>query len=122
MLKADIRAREVDGNTALMWACKLGHAGCVEVLLENGADIDARNLNDETALKLAIEWNHFGVCKLLLQKILDVENATFSSLFWLHKDLANVIVMFTISTSVSIADRYHDIVTEVMEDLTISQH
>ncbi len=50
---ADGKSREVDGTTALMWACYTGDADLVERLLKAGADVSAVNDYGASALQTA---------------------------------------------------------------------
>jgi ankyrin repeat protein len=50
---ADGKAREVDGTTALMWACYNGDADLVERLLKAGADVSVVNDYGASALQVA---------------------------------------------------------------------
>jgi ankyrin repeat protein len=50
---ADGRSREVDGTTALMWACYNGDADLVERLIKAGADVSAVNDYGASALQVA---------------------------------------------------------------------
>lgn len=50
---ADGKSREVDGTTALMWACYNGDAELVERLLKAGADVSAVNDYGASALQVA---------------------------------------------------------------------
>ncbi len=50
---ADGKSREVDGTTALMWACYNGDADLVERLLKAGADVAAVNDYGASALQVA---------------------------------------------------------------------
>src|SRR5580700_146281 len=50
---ADGKSKEVDGTTALMWACYNGDADLVERLLKAGADVSAVNDYGASALQVA---------------------------------------------------------------------
>ncbi len=50
---ADGKSREVDGTTALMWACYSGDADLVERLIKAGAEVSAVNDYGATALQVA---------------------------------------------------------------------
>ncbi len=50
---ADGKSREVDGTTALMWACYNGDADLVERLIKAGADVSAVNEYGASALQTA---------------------------------------------------------------------
>jgi uncharacterized protein len=50
---ADGKSHEVDGTTALMWACYTGDADLVERLLKAGADVSAVNDYGASALQVA---------------------------------------------------------------------
>lgn len=50
---AGVDARDDDGETALMWAAKLGNLKVARELIEGGAGLEERNQEGETALHLA---------------------------------------------------------------------
>jgi len=55
---ANIRARNKDGDTALMLAASNGgyeNAATVKLLLNRGAEIGARNEHGQTALEVGVE-------------------------------------------------------------------
>lgn len=60
---------DVDGLTALMWACKTFNEqyDMVLALLEAGADINAKSNYDETPLAIAIEYGNENVANLLIE-------------------------------------------------------
>ncbi|KAK3602636.1 hypothetical protein CHS0354_034226 [Potamilus streckersoni] len=60
------------GNTALHWACRLGHFEIVRLLLENGANIDLKNNFKSTPISLAIEGLHRRLCQYLIEWGCDV--------------------------------------------------
>ncbi len=55
------------GNTALMLACKRGHAGAVRVLLEEGASPLPANRRGQTAVHLAAVRSHVVCLELVLE-------------------------------------------------------
>jgi ankyrin repeat protein len=52
---AYVDAMDADGNTALMWAVRKGHAELAYILIEkHGANVNAINFDGETPLMLAV--------------------------------------------------------------------
>ena len=64
--KADVNAKDYDGETALIAAAAQGHADVVKLLLDAGANKEAKDYWGNTALKEAKYYNHADVVKLLL--------------------------------------------------------
>ncbi len=48
--KADVNAKDKNGQTALMAAARRGHLDVVKLLIDKGADVNAKDENDRTAL------------------------------------------------------------------------
>ena len=46
------------GDTAMMYAAKLGHENIIRELIDAGADITIKNRNNQTASDIAIDYNH----------------------------------------------------------------
>ena len=68
--KADVNARDADGETALIWATTgIGSTENVKVLLDAGANVNARDADGETALMRAA---YIGTAKVLLDAGADV--------------------------------------------------
>ncbi|MEP7355363.1 MAG: ankyrin repeat domain-containing protein [Acidobacteriota bacterium] len=74
--KADVKAAEVDGTTALHWAAESGNAAITDMLLAAGADAKAANRYSMTPMALAAEGGHAEVIERLIKAGVDV-NATF---------------------------------------------
>jgi len=59
---ADVNAKTTkktkEGETALMWASRIGRNDNVIVLLDYGADVNAESESGETALISAARWPH----------------------------------------------------------------
>jgi uncharacterized protein len=64
---ADGKSREVDGTTALMWACYNGDADLVERLVKAGADVSAVNDYGASALQTAAVAADPRIIKALLK-------------------------------------------------------
>ncbi len=65
---ASVKARRMQGETALHHAAKAGSADFAAMLIARGAPVDERDLKGATPLFLAIEANRRKVVKLLLEK------------------------------------------------------
>lgn len=74
--KADVKAAEADGTTALHWAAEKGNAEIADLLLAAGADAKAANRYSITPMALASEGGHAAVIERLIKAGVDV-NATF---------------------------------------------
>ncbi len=66
-INALIALNERDKRTALIEACKAGHADIVLILLEHGADSDRRG-SREFVLQVAVKHKHSAIVCLLLKK------------------------------------------------------
>jgi hypothetical protein len=71
--KADVEAKDNDGQTALHWAARSSHEVMVRLLLEAKANVEAKDNNGQTALHLAARNGHEAVVRLLLEAKADVE-------------------------------------------------
>jgi ankyrin repeat protein len=65
--KADIRAPQGDGATALQWAAHWDHVESVDLLIRAGADVNAANDHGVTPLMLAAENGSTAVVARLLE-------------------------------------------------------
>ena len=65
---ANLEAKDVEGYTALHWACRKGRVEAAHCLLELGADLYAQNKYGSTALHLAVMHNHLDVVQLLARR------------------------------------------------------
>jgi ankyrin repeat protein len=63
----DSNSQDGRGQTALMYACRRGHASTVALLLELGADVNIRSAPESTAMFEALAQNHIEVIKVLLR-------------------------------------------------------
>ncbi|GLI57146.1 hypothetical protein PM10SUCC1_26600 [Propionigenium maris DSM 9537] len=59
--------RDIDGNTLLHVATKIGSLGGVEILLDFGADVNLKNNVGDTPLHLAARGNDRDMFQLLLE-------------------------------------------------------
>ncbi|XP_052800681.1 uncharacterized protein LOC128231667 isoform X2 [Mya arenaria] len=62
------------GNTALHWACRMGHFDVVRLLLESGADIDMKNNSRSAPINFAIECLQRKISHLLIEWGCDVHS------------------------------------------------
>jgi len=65
--KADVNARDANGNAPLHAAAYKGYMDVTELLLINGATVDAESRNGTTPLHWAVTEGHKGVADLLRQ-------------------------------------------------------
>ena len=81
MNKWDVRATDLKGNTAVVWAARRGHDGVVRILLEMGdANPGAPDGSGRTPVSLAAENGYEGVVGVLLEQD-DVNPDTADILF-----------------------------------------
>ena len=64
---ADVNAKALIGETALMMASGKGHKEVVELLLAKGADVNAKRTDGATALMMATEKGHKEIRELLIK-------------------------------------------------------
>jgi excisionase family DNA binding protein len=60
----EANARDMFGNTALIFAAGGGHIDVVQLLLDRGADVEASNHINVTALKVAMSKGHVRIIQL----------------------------------------------------------
>ena len=65
--RADVNAKNNNGDTALMYAVSGDHAEVVQALLAARADVNAKSRKGWTALKIAQVAGHTRMVKLLRQ-------------------------------------------------------
>ena len=70
--KADVNAKNNDGQTSLELAASLGYADIVKTLLANNADVNTKDNDGQTPLHLAASGDHKDVVELLLANKADV--------------------------------------------------
>ncbi len=63
---ADINARDVDGYTALMHACRNGQIDIVKFLISSGADPTIRDSNGNTAAEIALSLGYVRIANMLM--------------------------------------------------------
>ncbi len=63
--RADVDAKDLDGETALMVASENGNAILVDLLIKEGADVDVKDNDGQTALMKASKDGHAAVATLL---------------------------------------------------------
>ena len=64
----DIRANDLDKETAMHWTAKNGHLAAMQLLVNEKADITSKAKSGFTALHSAARFGHKPVIQLLLQK------------------------------------------------------
>jgi ankyrin repeat protein len=63
---ADVNARDVEGQTALINSAGIANSRVMELLLSNGADVNAQNNRGWTALMVAAQAGQANTVKVLL--------------------------------------------------------
>ena len=82
---ADVNHEDHRGFTALQWASRQGHAGVVELIINENPDIDHRNQQGTTSLMFASGMGHLKVVRILLDAGADANetnNDGDTSLLW----------------------------------------
>ena len=64
---AEVNAKDLEGQTALIWASKQGHLEVVRTLLATRADVNPKGKDGWTALMGATKNGHRDVAELLRQ-------------------------------------------------------
>ncbi|MBF0588082.1 MAG: ankyrin repeat domain-containing protein [Magnetococcales bacterium] len=70
--RGDLEARDLTGQTALIWAADKGEVKLVKKLLKAGAEINAKDWWGRTALVLAIQHGHRDIVEMLVASQEDV--------------------------------------------------
>ena len=71
-----LNVRDIDGRTALHWACRKGHKDVVQLLMNcqnKNIELNTRNNNGRTAFMLACQNGHTDVVQLLLNSVQNIE-------------------------------------------------
>ena len=61
----NVNAKNIEKNTALLFAAENGNLEIVDLLIKNRADINLKNKNGDTAIKLALKNKQGKVAELL---------------------------------------------------------
>ncbi|KAI9681865.1 MAG: hypothetical protein M1822_006942 [Bathelium mastoideum] len=65
---AEIEQPDLQGLTALHWACGSGHIGTVELLVDHGADVNTGGMRGAvTPMKCAVECGYLDIVRLLIK-------------------------------------------------------
>jgi hypothetical protein len=64
---AELEAKDVDGYTALMYACNGGKIRPAELLLDAGADVNARDNQKSTPIMFAAQHGHAEIVRRLIE-------------------------------------------------------
>lgn len=70
--RADVNAKDADGNNPLVRAAQCGDCKAVKALIDTGADVSMWGLHDESALHIAAEKGHYDVVEVLIAAGADV--------------------------------------------------
>ncbi len=65
-IKSNVNQSDNQGNTALFYACRKGHLGCVKSLLQHKANANQRNKYQESPLMLACKGGYQDIVSYLL--------------------------------------------------------
>ena len=82
---ANVKFRDVNNATALMYAAKFNHdAKIIKILIDNGADVNAHDNFGVTALMQAARRNNADIVKALLDAGAKetIDNRGWTALFW----------------------------------------
>lgn len=86
---ANVRARDLVGNTALHWAVEVGQAETVKLLLDNHAEIDVLNNDGLTPLLQATIRRDLGIVLTLLDKGVNINQVSTNGGTALHTAAGN---------------------------------
>ena len=108
---ADVKAKDENGITVLMWAAGNNHIETVKVLIANGADVNAKDNYGETVLMWAASNIHIEIVKVLIANGADVnakDNYGGTVLMWAARYGANEVVQILIAhgADVNAEDKY----------------
>ncbi len=70
--RGDLEARDLSGQTALIWAAQHGESELVKDLLKAGAEINAKDWWGRTALVVAIHKGHRNIVEMLMAHQADI--------------------------------------------------
>jgi Ankyrin repeats (3 copies) len=70
---ADLEAADVDGYTALMYACNGGKIRSAELLLDAGADVNARDNEKSTPIMFAAQHGQTDIVQRLIEHGADIQ-------------------------------------------------
>jgi ankyrin repeat protein len=70
---ADLEATDVDGYTALMYACNGGRIRSAELLLDAGADVNARDNDKSTPIMFAAQHGQTDIVRRLIEHGADIQ-------------------------------------------------
>jgi hypothetical protein len=87
--QANVRARDLLGNTALHWAVEVGQAETVKLLLDNHAEIDTLNNDGLSALLQATIRRDLGIVLTLLDKGVNINQVSTNGGTALHTAAGN---------------------------------
>ncbi len=62
-----LNEQDIDGWTAMHYACKLGYIYAVKYLIEKGADINIKNNEKQSPLHISAKFGRYSSCLELLK-------------------------------------------------------
>lgn len=100
-LGVDVETKDEEGQTPLMWACKMEHAEILELLINAGANVNAKNKLGQTPLMLALanakskellKIKNFLATALQNNTVIWARNALFYALHHPSPELLNILL------------------------------
>lgn len=97
---ASVDAKNIAGETALIFAVRGGHTEIISLLINKGADVNAKATHNKTALMMAATSGRAGIASILIEKGADVnikttmdgETALMLAVQYGHADVVELLI------------------------------